>query len=336
MAARRATPPHVAARLDLTWLDTAPHHTTPHRTTPRRTTSSAAVGSLLTVCLQWWRCALCSQAAFRRAWRVYKDDLKVERLTTSPGGNSFIRLKTRVGPPRGAKPATNTFQAILSSVEASKTNARGNSFTKHKAALQRHSTESGLGAQEKLLLRKQLDSLQKGQREEARRAEDLLARNEALELHTSVLDQKLELIMQMLGKQPIAQRTPTAGGDRTSSPDGAQRRRRSQLKGAIQLARLSSADQLLDRVSTAARASAAANAAGAPAGGGLGGLVAAAAQRQPQPQSPSHPFASEQHARQRCSRQSGRESRVRASTRGRTPEERDELREALDLEVFEA
>jgi len=59
-------------------------------------------------------------------------------------------------------------------------------------------------------LRDQLLVLKRGQEAAARRSSDLLSRSEALELHNSVLDQKLELILEMLAKQQASLTTSLA------------------------------------------------------------------------------------------------------------------------------
>ena len=105
----------------------------------------------------------------------------------------------------------STFQQILHAVENAKHQERAGSdsasFNHQKDVLRRRftsETSGAMGSEGFSELRQQMRGLAKGQEAGARRVADLLSRSEALEQHQGVIDQKLELILEIVSRGHMA------------------------------------------------------------------------------------------------------------------------------------
>jgi len=170
------------------------------------------------------------QAAFRLYHQNWKDERKLLQMQndrsksfkqTLNRASTCTRMKcVRLGAGQPSSPQPHrgrVFQDILASVEQAKRDQRKDSasFSRHRRAMEvpRYAANSGggiLGGADADLLQRQLAELRKGQEVAARKAGDLLARSDALELHNAVLDQKLELILELLAKQTSQASPPHA------------------------------------------------------------------------------------------------------------------------------
>ena len=182
------------------------------------------------------------KAAFRQYFKAYKD-MEVRTMSGDGDLNSFCAGKregTRSFAGKSqirqkiAQKKTHqgiNFQDILASVERAKNGPGfdkpgGQSDVEAYREKQRQLRVPGVGVEEEMmpaLLTRGLNDVKKAQELEAKRAQDLIARNEVLEIRCGALDDKLGLILNLVTSMRNEQRN--GGGTPKSVPNGSMPRR---------------------------------------------------------------------------------------------------------------